>query len=194
MIEQQRENTIKLSKSVKITQNLKLCRRPRLPVGVRSIVYAYLEMDELIQKVSVLSKHERYQLLPENSLLDQVLITRIPLNQLHKIRYNAYLYSMRIANTIEIEMCKLDDFGRAQQFIEALYQSMKYHEKKITIVLQSAKSFDESTFIAIFSKIMKIIKEFKIYHEFCRFPDLEDTLSKKLLVRDEILLTEGDNG
>ena len=93
---------------------------------------------------------------------------------------------MRIANTIEIEMCKLDDFERAQQFIEELNQSMKYHEKRITIVLQSAKSFDESTFLAIFSKIMNKIKVFKIYHEFCRFPDHENALSKSLLVRDEM--------
>ena len=78
--------------------------------------------------------------------------------------------------------------------MEALHQSMQYHEKRITIVLQSSKSFDESSFISIFSKIKKEIKEFKIFHEFCRFPDHENTLCKKLLVRDEISLTEGENG
>ena len=49
--------------------------------------------------------------------------------------YNLYHYSLRIANHVEIEMCKLDDFKRADDFMEALDDSMKYHEKRITVVL-----------------------------------------------------------
>ena len=109
--------------------------RPRLPVGVRSKVYAYLEMDELLEKIGVLSKHERYSLLPENSLLDQKLTARISLKSLHKMSYNLYHYSLRIANHIQIEMCQLDDYKRACDFMEALDESMKYHEKRITVVL-----------------------------------------------------------
>jgi hypothetical protein len=92
-------------------------------------------MDDLLLKVSILSKHERYNLLPENSLLDQKLTARISLRKLHKMSYNLYHYSVRIANHIEIEMCKLDDFKRAEDFMEALDDSMKYHEKRITVVL-----------------------------------------------------------
>lgn len=95
-------------------------------------------------------------------------------------------YSLRIANHIEIELCKLDDFKAAEEFMEALGDSMKYHEKSITVVLQSPKSFDEATFLAVFSKNLPKISEFKIYHEFCRLSDHENSFSKRCLVRDEI--------
>ena len=51
--------------------------RPLLPFGVRSKVYSYLGMSDLIDKVSLLSKYERHNVIAENNLLDQELLMRI---------------------------------------------------------------------------------------------------------------------
>ena len=102
--------------------------RPLLPFGVRSKIYSYLSMAELIEKESLLSKYERHRVIAENNLLDQELPIKIfSCKDVHR-------YVIRVANHVEISLAgqEEDDLVEILEFIK---DSSRNHTKKITITI-----------------------------------------------------------
>jgi hypothetical protein len=81
----------------------RLCRRTEyLPEGVRQVIYSYLSLQELFEKVAVLNKNERFILL-ENALLDQDLKLNIRMSNLGSKDLRPMLYLLRVANIVTVD-------------------------------------------------------------------------------------------
>lgn len=81
---------------------------PKLPFGVRCVIYSYLDLMTLINVISKLSKQERTQ-IPHSEVLDQPRCLKIYIKQGKMIQFPQLEYCTKLSSSFELCIEKMQE-------------------------------------------------------------------------------------